>query len=187
MAGEWTPLANESLMAYLQRTRPIYDWEDDAGVSEPRAIVDVAGDWPVHGIVHARLTRAEWDLLVAQYYTAPPTPVVVAPVWPGSANVTLGTPVALVDQLVVVDVMDGVIVHVTTPPGKLGSYHVGGATLDYGAGRIAFESDGEELEPWQYLGFRDAIYTPKTMEHASKARFQVMGGAEGTVTPWTKS
>jgi hypothetical protein len=82
--------------------------------------------------------------------TPPPDPptveIVAAPVWPGAANVTLGSPVALADQLVVTAAMDGVIVSVTTPPSKLGSYHLGGVTLDYGAGRITFETDDGQLE-----------------------------------------
>jgi hypothetical protein len=80
--------------------------------------------------------------------------------------------------------MDGVIVAVTTPPQKLGQYQIGGETLDYGVGRIAFANDQGDLEPWQYLGFRSAIYTPRSMAHASAVHLQVLGGAGGTVTPW---
>lgn len=110
---------------------------------------------------------------------------VVPPVWPGASGVTLGTTVALTSQLYLVDEMDGVIVAITTPPNRTGLYSVGGAPLDYGQGRIAFETDSGDLEPWQYLGFRTAIYTPKSMAHASGVRFQCLAGAAGTVTPWT--
>lgn len=120
----------------------------------------------------------------------PPTPgsaAIVPPVWPGASGVTLGTTVALTSQLYLVDDMDGVIVAITTPPTRTGLYNVGGAPLDYGQGRIAFETDSGDLEPWQYLGFRSAIYTPKSMAHASAVRFQTLAGAAGTVTPWTVS
>jgi hypothetical protein len=109
------------------------------------------------------------------------------PVWPGADGVDLGTPADLVDQLYLVAPMDGVIVAVTTPPTKTGRRSIGGATYDYGVGEIAFETDSGDLEPWQYLGFRAAIFTPKTMEHAAGARFRVLAGALGTVTPWTRS
>lgn len=110
-----------------------------------------------------------------------------APVWPGIDNVTLGTPVALSHGLVVTEEMDGVIVAVTTPPTRTGLYQIGDQYYDYGVGRIAFESDGGELEPWQYLGFRAALFTPKSMVRASACHLQVLGGAEGTITPWTVS
>lgn len=110
-----------------------------------------------------------------------------APVWPGTAGVTFGSPVALSPQLVLDGPMDGVVVDVTTPPGASGGYNVGGRALDYGQFRIAFESDHGELEPWQYFGFRQALYTPKSMARAAKARFQITAGTGGTVTPWTRS
>lgn len=109
------------------------------------------------------------------------------PIWPGEDNVTLGTPVALTSQLHLTGAMDGVIVAITTPPTRTGLYEVGGAPLDYGQGRIAFETDDGDIEPWQYLGFRSAIYTPKSMAHAAGVRFQMLAGAAGTVTPWTVS
>jgi hypothetical protein len=187
MPGVNPPLAGETLMEYLVRTRPQYDWTDDGGTTEPHAeVIPPEYTGLPHYIVRPRLLSAEWDAYVLITWPPPPE-ILVPPVWPGAGAVTLGTPVGLLDQLVVDEVMDGVLVEVTTPPGKLGSYLVGGSTLDYGVGRITFETDDGDLEPWQYLGFRSAIYVPKTMEHASKARFQVLGGAEGTVTPWTRS
>lgn len=110
-----------------------------------------------------------------------------APVWPGLANVSMGAPVALVDQLVLNGPMDGVIVAVTTPPVGLGQYRVGGRRLDYGQMRLAFETDNGELEGWQYFGFEEAVYTPHAMAQAAKCRFQLLGGLGGTVTPWTRS
>lgn len=110
-----------------------------------------------------------------------------APVWPGLANVTMGAPVALVDQLVLNGPMDGVVVAVTTPPVGLGQYRVGGRRLDYGQMRLAFETDNGELEGWQYFGFEEAVYTPHAMAQAAKCRFQLLGGLGGTVTPWVRS
>lgn len=110
-----------------------------------------------------------------------------APVWPGLANVTLGTPVALADGLHLTEAMDGVLITVTTPPSKTGLLNIGGKYFDYREGEIAFETDNGEVEPWQYLGFRNAIFTPKTMTQAAGCRLRVLAGAEGIVTPWTKT
>lgn len=111
----------------------------------------------------------------------------VPPIWQGTANETLGEPVALVDQLVVDGPMDGVLIDVTTPPQRLGQYHVGGEILDYGVGRITFGQEDGYLEMWQYLSFRKAIYTPRTMTQATTAHLQVLGGAGGTVTTFIRS
>lgn len=115
------------------------------------------------------------------------TPTAGAPVWPGQASVTFGTPVALSNGMTIDEDMDGVIVTVTTPPTLTGRYVIGSETYDYGVGRIAFESDGGEVEPWQYLGFRAALFTPKSMLRASAVHLQVLAGAQGTVTPWVVS
>jgi hypothetical protein len=201
---DWTDiLPDESLIEWLQRTDPTRGWILDGDNLQPIGPLDAGDPMPAIWQLRPAFSEAAWnswrdhtsaaalaavkadtEAILAEFpIPSPPT----APVWPGSAGVTFGTPVALADQLVVDQVMDGLLVSVTTPPGKLGSYRLGGVTLDYGAGRVAFENDAGELEMWQYLGFREAIYTPRSMQHASKARFQVLGGAEGTVTPWTKS
>lgn len=111
--------------------------------------------------------------------------VLEAPVWPGLAGVTLGTPVALSDSVAIDEPMHGVIIAVTTPPGKVGVRVIGGEYFDYNCGELTFATDEGDLEPWQYLGFRAAIFTPKTMAQAGGVRLRVLGGAEGTVTPWT--
>lgn len=109
------------------------------------------------------------------------------PVWPGLANVTLGDPVALSDQLVLNGPMDGVLINVTTPPSKVGVYRIGERYYDYKVGELTFETDNGETESFQYLGFRQAIYTPRTMQRAAKCRFRVLAGAEGSATLWTKT
>jgi hypothetical protein len=184
---DWADIqTDETILAWLQRTDTANVWIADPNTGAPLAHV---GQYNPTG--YAWKMRPLFESFPPRPGQAPLPPTagtaLVAPVWPGAALVTMGTPVALVDQLVVDEVMDGVLIEVTTPPSKVGAYRLGGVTLDYGAGRIAFESDDGQLEMWQYLGFRDAIYTPKTMAHASKARLQVLGGAEGTVTPWTVS
>jgi len=185
-------LVGDSPYVFLSRTQAAFGWTTigPTGLGTDEVAWKSLGGSGIETLwVRSTFTSLDMHQLAALTPppVIPPIAILTAPVWPGVADVTLGTPVALADQLVVTAAMDGVIVSVTTPPQKLGSYHLGNATLDYGAGRMAFETDDGQLESWQYLGFREAIYTPKTMLRASKVRFQVMGGALGTVTPWTKS
>lgn len=107
--------------------------------------------------------------------------------WPGLANATLGTEVALIDQLELTTPMHGILVNVTTPPTRTGRREIGGRLMDYGVGEISFLTDNGYAEPWQYMGFRQAIYTPRTMGRASGAIFRVLAGAAGNVRPWTRT
>jgi hypothetical protein len=81
--------------------------------------------------------------------------------------------------------MHGAVPTVTTPPTS--GLLVGGHLYDYSVGEIAFQNDSGFIEPWQYLGFRTAIFTPKSMESADAALFRVLAGAEGTVRTFTRS
>lgn len=108
-----------------------------------------------------------------------------APVWPGFANVVLGTPVALADQLVVAGPLHGVLVSVTGGGSKLSEIHVGARSYLFRAGEVTFAADTGQVEPWQYIGFDEAVYVPKALYVADSARFRVLGGLTGTVTPWT--
>lgn len=174
---------------FLSRTQPTYGWTDvgPTGISNGEVawkdLSDFYGAWVRSNFSTRQLASVVNETTIVNNTTEIASPL---PLWPGSAGVTLGTPVALVDQLYLVAPMDGVIVSVTTPPTKTGRYSIGGATYDYGVGRMSFQTDSGDIEPFQYLGFRAGIYTPKSMQRAAAARFQVLGGAEGTVTPWTK-
>lgn len=110
-----------------------------------------------------------------------------APVWPGLGAVTIGAPVALTDQLVLDGPMHGVLVDVSVPPTTLGKYAVGGNLTDWGQHRLSFQTDRGDLEPWQYLNFRQGIYTPKSMAQAEHAVFQLAGGEGGTVRTFLRS
>lgn len=107
--------------------------------------------------------------------------------WPGLAGATLDSPVALSNGLVINTACDGVLVNITTPPTRTGVYSVGDTYYDYKEGLVAFESDNGYMEMWQYLGFRQALYTPKSMERAAKVHFQVLAGAEGNVITWRRA
>jgi len=178
----FTPYQGETLMAFLQRTRPQYDWQDNDGTAEPYAQVD-ADQYqliPSH-YVRPRLTSAEFAAAVATIYPPPPDPISLPPFYNPNHDYQISDPEPLADQLVLHGPIFGVFVDITTPPTRTGRYLVGGQTYDYGVGMITFSQQDEYLEPWQYMGFRKAIYVPKTMSIASHVYFRVLAGAEGTV------
>lgn len=109
----------------------------------------------------------------------------VPPVWPGLAGVVLGTPVSLDYTVEVAGPLHGIIVDVTSPPGKLSEHPIGGETYYYRLGEISFVNDQGQAEPFQYLGFPLAVYLPRTMSVAAGAILRVQGGAGGTATPFT--
>lgn len=182
--------SGDSVLSYLEREYPTFTYLD-AG----------PGSWPTGGHVYIyagegygyyRCTLTEADMRTTSAATIIESSglevdVSTAPVWPGLANVTLGDPVALTDQLELSGPMHGVLVTVTTPPTKTGLRNVGGYPYDYGVGEIAFRSDNGYIEPWQYLGFRTALFAPKSMEQAESALFRVLAGAAGTVRTFTRS
>jgi len=179
----------DTVWSYLTREYSAWSWTKQGPGDNDNGSEVWLGTAGVNTVAGWRCLLTDADLAgIWRAQEIPPDePAVVPPVWPGSAGVTLGTPVALVDQLHLVGTMDGIIVNVTTPPSKVGKRAIGGAFYDYNTGEVAFETDSGDIEPWQYLGFRDAIFTPKTMTSAAGVRLRVLAGAEGTVTPWVKS
>jgi hypothetical protein len=177
-APSWADLVpGESRFQWLQRTDAVLYWQVDAN-GEPYG--QTAGDaHPDTYKVTMSMSEAEFQLLArAQRGTG------TAPIWPGLANVTLGTPVALTSDLTVDGPLDGLIVSITTPPTGLGKFTFGGFTAYYKVGEVSFVSDNGEAEPWQYLAFDQALYCPKAMSRAASASLRVLAGAAGTATPW---
>lgn len=157
-------------------------------INDHTDLVQTALEGAINGAVNGltdRVAEGTAEVILALGNLDPPASG--PPVWPGLANVTLGDPVALSDQLVLVGPMDGVLINVSTPPSKVGVYRIGERYYDYKVGELTFETDNGETESFQYLGFRQAIYTPRTMQRAAKCRFRVLAGAEGSATLWTKT
>jgi hypothetical protein len=110
----------------------------------------------------------------------------VAPVWPGLANVTLGTAVPIVDQQVLAGPLDGVIVHLTSVPASKTSYFFATTEHDwFRIGAITFRDDNGQEEPPQLLGFDHAVYCARQMQRASSALVRLQGAITGTIQPWT--
>lgn len=108
-----------------------------------------------------------------------------APVWPGLALVTLGTPVAL-DLAVNVNVpMDGVLIALTAVTPAKPAYVIGDQTATAHIGQIAFVDDNGDMEYPQNLSFANELYVPLHMAHAAGVKIRTIAGVSGSVTPWT--
>lgn len=116
------------------------------------------------------------------------TTVLVPPIWPGIANVTLGTAVPFSGStLSVAGPMDGVIVTITSVNQPLPHYSYGTAVAWGKLGGLTFVDDNGDAEEYQLFGFVDAIYCPRSMVQADSCQIRNVSGIVGTVTPWTKS
>lgn len=114
------------------------------------------------------------------------TPAEGLSLWPGLANVTLGTPVAISAGVTITAPMDGCLVEITGVPAKQGFYSFDTAVSWRNVGALAFTSDNGDEEFPQQLGFTNAVYCPKTMEHAAGLVLRATGGVTGTITPWQR-
>jgi hypothetical protein len=120
--------------------------------------------------------------------TFPDPPVIppASPVWPGLANVTLGTPVALASGVTIVTPMDGVLIDITgTDPDFNHHFNYDGLVAHRNVGALVFLTDDGEAEGFQPLGFISAVYCPRTIKRAGAVKLMSSHGLTGTVTPWT--
>lgn len=125
---------------------------------------------------------AGFAFLKAQVW--PSTTVNIAPVWPGIANVTLGSPVAITSALTVSGPMDGVIVDITSVAPRFPALAYGGETAYKFIGACSFVSDNGDVEPFQQLGFQTAVYCPSSLKQADSFVLRADPSVVGTVTPW---
>ena len=107
------------------------------------------------------------------------------PVWPGLANVVLGTPVDISLSFTVDGPMDGVLVAIATYPTLKGQYTYDDMVSALKIGALSFVSDNGDAEFIQILGFLNEVYCPKSMAHASSCKVRTVDGVTGTITPWS--
>jgi hypothetical protein len=165
--------AGDTILSWLLRTEPRYDWV----YNQYTGLVEAVSIDGLDGSVRCLLTPPEFAALKAAVPNVPP-------VWPGLANVTLGTPVALADELVVAGPLHGVLVECSTPPPGASSWVLGDQEAYYRWGEVSFVSDHGQVEPFQWLGFGLGVYTPKGMTEAASAIFRVSRLPTATVTPF---
>jgi hypothetical protein len=107
------------------------------------------------------------------------------PAWPGEDGVTLFSPVALSDGLVISGPLDGLLVTITTHPAKAGQYTFGSHVSYTHVGAVVFVSDHGECEHPESIGLDAQVITPRTMRHADSAIVRLNGGFGGTARRWT--
>jgi len=107
-----------------------------------------------------------------------------APIWPGIAGVTLGTTVPAVKSTVLELPMDGIIWLTTSYPPARARWGAAPYYSVYHTGRLAFITDNGDLEPFQYMGWQNAIFVPQTMGRAAGVVVFLEGNIEGAITPW---
>jgi hypothetical protein len=107
------------------------------------------------------------------------------PAWPGEDGVTLFSPVALSDGLVISGPLDGLLVTITTHPAKAGQYTFGSHVSYTHVGAVVFVSDHGECEHPESIGLDAQVITPRTMRHADSAIVRLNGGFGGTASRWT--
>lgn len=106
------------------------------------------------------------------------------PVWPGVANVTLGSPSALVDGLTLTGPMHGIIVNITGNPAGAGKYLFGAEVSWTHVGAVAFVNDRGDFERPDSLGLEDHVITPRTMAEAASCVIRLNSGFSGTARTW---
>lgn len=112
-------------------------------------------------------------------------PVFRAPVWPGLANVVMGSAVAISPQFSITGPMHGVIVSITGVPTKTGFYPFDGLLSYRNIGGLTFTDDSGDAELPQTLGFQSAVYLCRAMAEASAVHIRSIGGVVGTATAFT--
>lgn len=179
--GDWSDVqAADTRLTWLTRTEPTWTWIEDYTTGRVYAIKTDDNE-PKRHFVFA-LTEQEFQ---NEKGTAPAN-IAGAPIWPGLANVDLGTPVPISGDTEVAGPMDGVLVALTTvPPGK-GFWSAGSRHAYKYAGYVAFTTDNGDAEEQQYLGFDSAVYCPRRSVQAASCLIHCAEGIDGTATPWTK-
>jgi hypothetical protein len=173
-------LPTETLLTCLTRQNPTWV------VGNAWAPQDVVSLDPTSGgQAHFTTLIGEADFQQIKASLYPALALNELPLWPGVANVTFGSPVALDVSGTITEQMDGVVISITSVPLKQGSFGFDTLTSWRNVGAIAFLSDDGEAEFPQTLGFNSAIFTPKAMAHAAGLVFRTTIGVSGTITPWT--
>lgn len=112
-------------------------------------------------------------------------PVIAAPMWPGLSGVTIGGPIALAVGVTVEGPLHGVLIEVTGAGTHGPPFYFDGDKSHQKIGAVTFQSDRGDDEFPQLLGFEHAVYTPKAMQVAARAKLRCSADVVGTVRKWT--
>lgn len=178
----------DTLLAFLTAQFPAETFT----TTGPEGVVNPQYVW-IHredaGVEWIRCAYAQWELpyVSGLAYSSAPAGTPTAPVWPGLAGVTLGTPVNITSDTRIEETCDGVIVEVTSVDPGSGRISLAGQSFWYREGFVCFEDDEGHVEPLQWLNGSLSVYCPKTMVQASAVVVHLDRANAATVTPWTRS
>lgn len=176
-----TILANDDLLTWLTRINPTATCFWWSGPGSSVGVNGNNGDGPANFLTV--FDDAHFQRIKEVLALGPPASQLN--VWPGLANVTLGTPLALSAATDLSEVCNGVIIALSaTPPGKP-TYQIGSVLATAHIGQIAFFNDNGDMEYPQNLSMPDQVYVPQTMAAAAGARVRCVPGVAGTITAWT--
>ena len=115
-----------------------------------------------------------------------PTGALVAPVWPGLANVTYGSPQSMdAPNGSLSGPADGYKIVIDATPSWAGTFDFGSVVAWRNVGAIAFVDDEGVPEPAQTLGLANVIYTPQRMKTSVGAYYRLNLGYHCVATPFT--
>jgi hypothetical protein len=179
------PLANilsdDTLSVFLERESGFNGWTANGDGTWQVAQDDTANDY----LIDTTITDAEF--LVLRDGVAAGATALCPPVWPGADLVTLGTPVDLDDEVTITDDLDGVLISILSVPDRLRAYSFDGELSYRSLGALTFFTDSGDNEPFQVLGFSNAIFCPKSMARAAGCKLRLLAGVVGTAIPWTRT
>jgi hypothetical protein len=171
-------LSTDTLLTFLNTANPGWTWTwDDAGHNWASALdpANAGVTW------YCDVDTIAFERMKAEIFP----PAASAPIWPGLAAVTLGTPVALSDGLLVAGPLQGVLVDITAVPTPISYYPFGTIKSFVRAGAICFTTDNGQSEFPEPFGPDSQIILPRTMSQAASASVRLASGIVGTITPFT--
>lgn len=167
-------LADDTVLSFMQRTQPAYSW---VGIG-PAGTATTGIAWKnVAGGPDGLWWRTGFQLPIVLPSPQPP-------IWPGIAGVTLGTTVPCAESTVLELPMDGLLILITSYPPSRSRWGAPPYLSVYHTGRLAFVSDNGDVEPFQYMGWTNALYTPQTMKRAAGVVIFLEPNVEAAATPW---
>lgn len=167
---------DSTMLSWLQRVYPSDGWFDAGGGLPAMNDTGGSGEWVC--------TMSPLEFIYHKSGFGGGSSVVVPPVWPGLANVTLGTSQPLADGLVIVGPLSGVILTITGVPPATPFYGFGTRLSYKWLGGITFVDDNGQAEEAQPLGFDNLIITPRKMAQAASAVLRLKSGTTGTIQPF---
>lgn len=176
-----TILPGDDLLSWIARTNPSFTCTWFNGVGNVVQLQETIVTADIHQF-YTTIDGGYFALLMASLF---PVAAAGAPIWPGLSGVTLGTPVALSDGLVLAGPLAGILIDITAVAPPVSYYPFGSIRSYVRAGAVVFTTDRGDSEFPEPFGPANQLITPKTMEVAASATLRVTSGIVGTVTPFT--